>query len=211
MDFDDLQSTKNYQAWRAYGQSKLANVLFNYELARRLGPDVNVTANCLHPGIVNTELARYGANMCLYMWPSGSSSGNTCSVAEPNVCSNVCPNSLFETHMIHTHTLCIHTHTLCTPTSQRYLFDANNIQWWQKPLISASQLFLKTPAQGAATSIYLATSDEVAGVSGKYYVDCVPRTSSNESYDVEVAKRLWEESVGLTGAPADVPVANVAA
>ena len=59
IDFDDLQSVHQYQAWRAYGQSKLANVLFTYELARRLGPEANVVANCLHPGIVNTELARY--------------------------------------------------------------------------------------------------------------------------------------------------------
>lgn len=88
--------------------------------------------------------------------------------------------------------------------SHRYLFDASNIQWWQQPLISASQLFLKTPQQGAATSIYLATSPEVAGVSGKYWVDCQPKTSSAESYDSEVARKLWQASVELTGAPADV-------
>lgn len=61
INFDDLQSVQSYQAWRAYGQSKLANILFTYELARRLGPETNVVANCLHPGIVNTELARYAA------------------------------------------------------------------------------------------------------------------------------------------------------
>jgi NAD(P)-dependent dehydrogenase (short-subunit alcohol dehydrogenase family) len=40
------------------GQSKLANVLFTYELARRLQPNTNITANCLHPGVVRTELSR---------------------------------------------------------------------------------------------------------------------------------------------------------
>ena len=59
IDFDDLQSRRSYDPWRAYGQSKLANVLFTYELARRLPPGSGATANALHPGIVDTELARY--------------------------------------------------------------------------------------------------------------------------------------------------------
>jgi retinol dehydrogenase 14 len=53
IDFDDIQLSKGYSGGRAYGQSKLANVLFTYELARRL-EDTEVTANCLHPGAVNT-------------------------------------------------------------------------------------------------------------------------------------------------------------
>jgi NAD(P)-dependent dehydrogenase (short-subunit alcohol dehydrogenase family) len=53
------QCRKNYQPWVAYGQSKLANVLFTYELARRLPKDANCTVNALHPGVVDTELARY--------------------------------------------------------------------------------------------------------------------------------------------------------
>ena len=60
MDFDDLQSRRGYQPWKAYGQSKLANLLFTYELARRLPLSANTTVNALHPGIVNTELARCG-------------------------------------------------------------------------------------------------------------------------------------------------------
>ena len=58
INFDDLQSRRNYQRWAAYGQSKLANVLFTYELARRLPFSANTTVNSLHPGIVNTELQR---------------------------------------------------------------------------------------------------------------------------------------------------------
>lgn len=56
MDWDDLQSTRRYgYGRRAYGQSKLANLLFTFELARRL-EGAGVTANCLHPGVVHTGL-----------------------------------------------------------------------------------------------------------------------------------------------------------
>ena len=53
IDFDDLQGERSYSGARAYNQSKLANVLFTYELARRL-PGTSVTANVLHPGMVRT-------------------------------------------------------------------------------------------------------------------------------------------------------------
>jgi NAD(P)-dependent dehydrogenase (short-subunit alcohol dehydrogenase family) len=62
LDFDDLQLERGYSAYGAYGQSKLANVLFTRELARRL--DVKkVTVNALHPGVINTKLLREGFNM----------------------------------------------------------------------------------------------------------------------------------------------------
>ena len=54
IDFNDLQGEKSYSGARAYSQSKLANVLFSYELARRL-KDTSVTANALHPGVVSTS------------------------------------------------------------------------------------------------------------------------------------------------------------
>jgi NAD(P)-dependent dehydrogenase (short-subunit alcohol dehydrogenase family) len=54
IDFDDLQGARSYSGSRAYNQSKLANVLFTYELARRL-QGVPVTANAVHPGVVNTS------------------------------------------------------------------------------------------------------------------------------------------------------------
>ena len=54
IDFDDLQGAQSYSGGRAYNQSKLANVLFTYELARRL-PATSVTANALHPGLVRTS------------------------------------------------------------------------------------------------------------------------------------------------------------
>ena len=55
IDFDDLQGERSYSGARAYNQSKLANVLFTYELARRL-QGTTVTANALHPGVVRTAL-----------------------------------------------------------------------------------------------------------------------------------------------------------
>ena len=57
IDFDDLQGERRYRSFRAYAQSKLANLLFTYELARRL-EGRGVTANCLHPGAVDTRLWR---------------------------------------------------------------------------------------------------------------------------------------------------------
>ncbi len=58
LDFDDLQCSRRYSGWKAYKRSKLCNILFTRELARRLG-GTGVTANCLHPGFVAT---RFGDN-----------------------------------------------------------------------------------------------------------------------------------------------------
>lgn len=61
---------RKYDPWEAYGQSKLANVMFTYEAVRRLGPGSGVAVNALHPGVVKTELGRCGrgggcsAGMC---------------------------------------------------------------------------------------------------------------------------------------------------
>ena len=57
LDFDDLQSERGYGRMKAYGASKLSNVLFTRELSRRLDP-AEVTANCLHPGSVRTQIMR---------------------------------------------------------------------------------------------------------------------------------------------------------
>jgi NAD(P)-dependent dehydrogenase (short-subunit alcohol dehydrogenase family) len=55
IDFDDLQAQRSYQAKSVYGRSKLANILFTYELSRRLA-GTGVTANCLNPGVVATKM-----------------------------------------------------------------------------------------------------------------------------------------------------------
>lgn len=127
IDFDDLQSERSYSAMRAYGQSKLANVLFTYELARRL-ESTRVTVNCLHPGVIATNIFR----------------------------------------------------------------DISGV------VGAAAKLFLKNPRRGAETSIYLATSPEVEGVTGKYFDDRRAVRSSTESYDEAIAEKLWQVSEQLT-------------
>src|SRR6266516_6266050 len=57
IDFEDLQGERGYRGQTAYNQSKLANVLFTYELARRLD-GTGVTANCMHPGVVRTNFGQ---------------------------------------------------------------------------------------------------------------------------------------------------------
>jgi retinol dehydrogenase-14 len=93
---------------------------------------------------------------------------------------------------------------------RRYLIP-DPVPWWQVPLLKTASLFLKTPVQGAATSIYLASSPEVEGVTAKYWADCKPRTSSKASYDVDTARRLWDVSQELTGAEIRMPVASAPA
>ena len=130
LDFDDLQSAEHYNGWRAYGQSKLANVLFTYELARRL-EGTGVSVNAVHPGVVSTNFGR--------------SSG-----------------------------------------------------FLRFGMRAAGRLML-TPEQGADTIVYLASSPEVEGVTGGYFVKRKAVRSSRESYDRAVQERLWQVSAELTG------------
>ena len=132
LDFDDLQATKRYHGMQVYSRSKLANIYFTTELARRL-QGTGVTANCLHPGTVRTSYGR-----------DGDSSG----------------------------------------------FLALGLK------IGAP--FFLSPEKGARTSVFLASSPEVAGVSGKYFVKCKPRVPSKAARDDEAAKRLWQISEELT-------------
>jgi NAD(P)-dependent dehydrogenase (short-subunit alcohol dehydrogenase family) len=135
IDFDDLGLERSYSGMKAYSQSKLANLLFTYELARRLGAS-GVAANAVHPGMVNTG---FGAE------------------------------------------------------------DAGSIQRLFTPLMRP---FMKSPAQGAATSIFLASSPEVEGVTGGYFAGCKPKSSSKRSQDEADAARLWQVSADLVGLPA---------
>jgi retinol dehydrogenase-14 len=142
--FDDLQGERSYSGSRAYDQSKLANVLFTYELVRRLqrsrtpGQAV-VTANALHPGVVNTA---FGAE---------------------------------------------------DPASVQRVFVP-----FLRPL-------MKTPAQGAATSIQLASAPELKDVTGRYFASTKPKKSSERSYDEATAARLWQVSANLVGLTPDAP------
>jgi NAD(P)-dependent dehydrogenase (short-subunit alcohol dehydrogenase family) len=131
INFEDLQSEHNYNRIQAYAQSKLANLLFTYALARRL-EGTCVTANALHPGIVATN---YGSN-----------------------------NS-----------------------------------WLRTKLRNLLKPRMISPKEGAKTIVYLATSTDVEGITGKYFYDCRAIRSSSDSYDVASAEKLWLLSEMLAG------------
>ncbi len=132
LDFDDLGTKQNYGFMKAYGRSKLANILFTYELARRL-EESGITANALHPGAVSTN------------------------------------------------------------------FGSNNAVWYARPVLALFRLFAVSPEKGAETSVYLASSPEVEGVTGKYFANKKPVSSSKASCDEAAAKKLWHLSEEMTG------------
>jgi len=131
INMDDLQSKQGYSLYKVYGQSKLALVLFTYELARRL-EGTGVTVNALHPGFVATNIAQRDLGPFLRL------------------------------------------------------------------IARVVMLFGISPEEGAKTSVYLASSPDVEGVTGKYFVKSAPRRSVAISYDEALQQRLWEESVKLT-------------
>jgi len=138
---DDLFG-REYSAWGQYGQAKLANVLFAFELARRCARKKNgVSSSVLHPGAVDTELGRY---------------------LQP---------------------------------------EDGDVKWWQKALYDFIRTnFLKTPAQGAETSVFLANGvADGASTSGKYYADCKEKTVAKPALSEADAAWLWERSAELTG------------
>ncbi len=135
MPFDDLQSERGYRTFRVYGHSKLANLLFTRELARRLA-GTGVTVNALHPGAVSTGL--------------GTQNG-----------------------------------------------------WLGRVLPPLLKPFMKTPEQGAATSLRLALDPDVAGISGAYFIDGRQVEARPWARDDAAAARLWQVSSELVGLPAD--------
>jgi retinol dehydrogenase 14 len=128
IDFEDLQEAKKYSAMKSYSQSKLAQVLFTYELSERL-KGTGVSANCVHPGAVRTH---WGDN--------AGALGIGIKIARP---------------------------------------------------------FLLSPERGAETPVYVATSPELEGVSGKFFSKKKEAKSSDESYDQNIGKRLWDVSAKL--------------
>ena len=65
--------------------------------------------------------------------------------------------------------------------------------------------FLKTPEQGAATAIYLASAADVDGITSKYYVDSAPsRQINGKAFDEELRRQLWDLSCEMTGANFDI-------
>ena len=123
INFDDLGHRRHYDGWASYGASKLANILFTYELARRL-EGTGVTVNAVHPGFVHTNFQE-AAGLTMH-----------------------------------------------------------------GPL---------TPEEGADTQIWLATSNDVEGVTGKFFVRRRDTRSSKVSYDERIARRLWDVSAEMVG------------
>ena len=131
LDFDDLQCAHGYSAWRAYNRSKLANILFTRELAKRIA-GTGVTANCLHPGVVASRF--------------GDEAGG-----------------------------------------------------WTARLFPFVKRFGISPAQGADTIVYLASSPDVATTSGEYFAKRRVKTPSAAARDDQAAARLWEMSEAIAG------------
>jgi retinol dehydrogenase-12 len=131
--FDDLSLGKKYHGLRAYAQSKMANVMFVYELDRLLKKNKieNITVNCVQPGLVKTDIGLK-------------------------------------------HTISLH-----------------GLAWRIRRMGGVS------PAKGAETSIYLATSKEAKGQSGMYWDKCKPKPSSKRSYVQEDISRLWDVCMEL--------------
>jgi len=134
INFDDLFFEQDYNAVAAFCRAKLGNVLFTYELARRM-EGTTVVANCLHPGSIDTLALR---NM----------------------------------RAVH------------SKLTGRNLADY--------PAVG-------TVEEGAQTPFYLATSEEVKGVTGKYFIGQEAVSSSDESNNPDIAQHLWQVSAEMVG------------
>lgn len=128
IDFANLQGEKNYFIMRQYENTKLMNVLFVKELARRL-QGTGITVNALHPGVVKTKIG------------------------------NKSKHAFFG-------------------TAWRVFSAVAGI----------------SEERGAATSVYLASSDDVKGITGGYFANSKPSKTNPLAEDAAVAKRLWEET-----------------
>jgi NAD(P)-dependent dehydrogenase (short-subunit alcohol dehydrogenase family) len=134
LDLGDLQfERRKYASFTAYGNSKLCNILFTRELAKRLGTG-GPTANCLHPGFVGT---RFGLN--------------------------------------------------------------NAKSGFMRGLQRAIMTFGITPQEGAKTIIHLASSPDVAPISGAYFYKCKIADPSPAAQDDAAAAKLWDASAKLSG------------
>ena len=91
------------------------------------------------------------------------------------------------------------TATVLHPGVVRTSFGAEDQAAHMAVMIRVARLVMKTPAQGAGTPIYLASSPEVEGITSRYYANRKPKTSSKASHDTTAAARLWQASAGLAG------------
>ena len=138
IDFDDLMGERKYSGQRAYNQSKLANVMFTYEVARR-SEGTGVTAAVMHPGMTSTG------------------------------------------------------------------FSAEDPLRVMAPVVTLMRPFMRSPAKGADTAVYLASSPDVEGVTGRYFANRKVRESNKSSYDEATTSRLWGVSADLVDLPVQAP------
>ena len=131
LDFNDLQLSRGFGAWKAYSRSKLANIMFTYALARRL-EGTGVTANCLHPGFVSSHFGQNGRFLARTGMALAMRFGNAISVA-----------------------------------------------------------------QGAQTSVYLASAPEVTSQSGLYFDEGKAVKSNHASYERHAQEKLWDISARM--------------
>ena len=130
INFDDLQGEKKFSGWQAYGQSKLAMILYTHGLAKKL-EGTGVTVNSAHPGVVRTNFAKNNGGLVMLGF--------------------------------------------------RFL-----------------GMFFISPESAAKRILYVATSPDLEGVTGKYFTKMREVKSSQESYDDDSARRLWQISEQLT-------------
>lgn len=130
LDLNNLQLKEGFGSMKAYGLAKLCNIMFTHELAKRL-QNIPVIANCLHPGIVRTQLSE-------------------------------------------------------------------EADWMTRLFYFFGGPFMRSPRRGAETAIYLAESDEVRSVSGKYFKDCKQIQPASIAFNDDNTKQLWEISKNLT-------------
>jgi NAD(P)-dependent dehydrogenase (short-subunit alcohol dehydrogenase family) len=91
------------------------------------------------------------------------------------------------------------TATVLHPGLVRTAFSAEDPSALARLMVPLLRPFMKTPAQGAATSVYLASARDVDGVTGRYFANRKLKTSNKASYDTAAAARLWQISAELTG------------
>ena len=96
------------------------------------------------------------------------------------------------------------------PGVVRTAFGQEDSRGWMRVMLPLVRPFLKSPERGAATSVHLASSAEVEGVTGRYFANSTPKTSSKASQDAAAAARLWDVSADLVGlrATPDMPAAD---
>jgi NAD(P)-dependent dehydrogenase (short-subunit alcohol dehydrogenase family) len=103
------------------------------------------------------------------------------------------------------------TATVVHPGMTNTGFSAEDPSRLFAPLVAVMRPFMRKPAKGAETPIYLASSPEAAGITGKYFADRVVRESNKASYDEAVTARLWDVSAALVGMDAAAGGATSAA